>query len=73
MSNPERYSMVIEWSDEDAACILTVPELPGCRTHGSTYEEAVRQGQDAIISWIGARRASGRSIPAPRIFAQSEH
>lgn len=65
----ERYSMVIEWSDEDRAFIVTVPELPGCQSHGSTYEEAVRQGQDAIESWIDACRAAGRQIPAPRVFA----
>src|SRR5207245_1833743 len=47
-----RYSMVIQWSDEDAAYIVTVPELPGCHTHGKSYEEAVQQGQDAIASWI---------------------
>jgi predicted RNase H-like HicB family nuclease len=61
--------MVIEWSNEDQAYIVTVPELPGCRTHGLTYEEAVRQGQDAIESWIDAQRASGRPVPPPRIFA----
>jgi predicted RNase H-like HicB family nuclease len=64
------YSMSIEWSEEDRAYIVTVPELPGCRTHGETYEEAVRQGQDAIDCWIAARRLSGRPIPAPRVFAQ---
>lgn len=50
----EHYSMVIEWSDEDDVYVVTVPELPGCRTHGETYDEAVRQGQDAIDSWIDA-------------------
>jgi predicted RNase H-like HicB family nuclease len=65
----EHYSLVIEWSDADDAYIVTVPELPGCCTHGATYEEAVRQGQDAIDSWIDAQRASGRPIPAPRVFA----
>ena len=66
----ERYSMLIEWSEEDQAYIVTVPELPGCQTHGETYAEAVRQGQDAIASWLEARRASRRPIPAPRVFAQ---
>jgi predicted RNase H-like HicB family nuclease len=70
MSDPAgHYSMVIEWSDEDQAYIVTVPELPGCRTHGLTYEEPGRQGQDAIESWIEAQRASERPIPAPRVFA----
>ena len=64
------YSMIIEWSEEDRAYVVTVPELPGCRTHGETYEEAVRQGQDAIDSWIAVRRESRRPIPAPRVFVQ---
>lgn len=64
-----RYSMIIEWSDEDNAFIVTVPELPGCRTHGATYEEAVKQGQDAIEGWIYTARADGDSIPQPRTSA----
>jgi predicted RNase H-like HicB family nuclease len=67
----QHYSMRIEWSDEDQAYIVTVPELPGCRTHGLTYEDAVMQGQDAIASWIDARREGGRPIPPPRVFARA--
>lgn len=63
----KRYSMIIQWSDEDQAYIVTVPELPGCRTHGETYEEAVKQGQDAIESWIMAALADNDPIPAPRV------
>ena len=37
------YSMVIEWDDRDDIFVVTVPELPGCRTHGKTYEEAVQR------------------------------
>ena len=44
-----------------------VPELPGCRTHGDTYEEAVKQGQDAIESWIIEAMADNDPIPAPSI------
>ena len=46
------YSMNIQWDEDDQVFVVTVPELPGCRTHGATYEEAVQQGQDAIESWI---------------------
>ncbi len=63
-----RYSMIIEWSAEDEAYIVTVPELSGCRTHGETYEEAIAQGQDAIESWIDAARADGDLVPPPRTF-----
>ncbi len=64
----EHYSMIIQWSDEDNAYIVTVPELPGCRTHGKTYEEALRQGQDAIATWIDGSRDLGLPIPEPRIL-----
>lgn len=63
-----KYSMTIEWSDEDQLYIVTVPELPGCRTHGSTYEEAVEQGQEVIEGWIDAARGWGRPVPPPRTF-----
>ncbi len=46
------YSMIIQWEPEGGVFVVTVPELPGCRTHGSTYEEAVQQGQDAIETWL---------------------
>ena len=66
-----RYSMVIEWSDEDDAYVVTVPELPGCMTHGATYAEAVCQGEDAIATWLQTARAWGDPIPPPRVFAGS--
>jgi len=64
-----RYSMVIEWSDEDGLYIATIPELPGCRTHGKTQVEAVEMGRDAIAEWLDANRAWERPIPAPHLFA----
>lgn len=63
------YSMVLEWDPADRIYVVTVPELPSCMTHGSTREEAVKQGQDALGSWIEAARELGRTVPGPRIFA----
>ncbi len=65
----EHYSMNIQWSEEDNAYIVTIPELPGCITHGDTYEEAISQGKDAIESWIDVHEEDGRPIPAPRLLA----
>jgi len=64
----DRYSMVIQWSEEDQAYIVAVPELPGCRTHGETHEEAVRNGLEAIQVWIEAYEALGKPIPKPKVL-----
>ncbi|HZS76573.1 MAG TPA: type II toxin-antitoxin system HicB family antitoxin [Ktedonobacteraceae bacterium] len=72
MSNQDyHYSMVIQWSVEDNAYIVTVPELPGCKTHGKTYEEAVKNGQEAIELWLEASREWGHPIPEPRVLMAS--
>src|SRR5205085_2684927 len=64
------YSMILEWDSRGGIFVVTVPELPGCRTHGRTYEEAVRQGQDAIATWLtGEPRATW---PLPRDFTARE-
>ena len=65
--NDIHYSMIIQWDDDDKIFVVTVPELPGCMTHGRTYEEAVQQGQDAIESWITVARELGRPVPQPRV------
>jgi predicted RNase H-like HicB family nuclease len=72
MEEAKHYSMIIEWSDEDQAYILTIPELPGCKTHGHTYEEAVQQGQDAIESWIMAAIADNAPIPPPKTYSAED-
>ncbi len=64
-----RYSLTIEWSDEDGLYVVTVPELPGCMTHGATHAAAVRQGEDAIATWRATARRFGDPIPPPRVFA----
>ncbi len=62
------YSMVIQWDPRDNIYIVTVPELEGCVTHGATYEEAVRQGQDAIETWIMTDQPWNDPIPEPQTY-----
>jgi predicted RNase H-like HicB family nuclease len=62
------YSMSLKWDPIDEIYIVSVPELPGCMTHGATREEAVRQGQLAIESWIDASREWKQPIPSPELF-----
>ena len=44
------YSMVIVWSDEDDCYLVHLPDFPEqrFRTHGETYEEAARNGQEVL-------------------------
>lgn len=67
------YSMVLEWDPRDSIFVVTVPELPGCRTHGKTYVEAVKQGQEAIEGWIDAARSWGDPVPPPRFYTDRAH
>ena len=62
------FSMIIEWEPQGGVFVVMVPELPGCRTHGRTYEEAVKHGQEVIELWIDGARDSGEPIPPPRYF-----
>jgi predicted RNase H-like HicB family nuclease len=62
------YTLIIEWDPRDAIYVATVPELPGCRTHGRTYGEAIEQVQEAIESWVEVALADGEQLPDPRIF-----
>jgi predicted RNase H-like HicB family nuclease len=67
MTDAKHYSMIIQWDEEDQIYVVSVPELPGCMTHGKTYKKAVKQGLDAIESWIKVAKELGRPIPPPRV------
>lgn len=65
------YSMDIRWSEEDRSFVLTLPEFLDCQTHGATYEEAVKQGREALESVVEAYKAEGRALPEPRLISAS--
>ncbi|MGH8655391.1 MAG: type II toxin-antitoxin system HicB family antitoxin [Gammaproteobacteria bacterium] len=48
--------MIIYWSAEDDAFVAEVPELPGCMSHGDTYEAALASAQEAIaMTYVSAK------------------
>lgn len=59
------YSMVIAWSPEDDAYVVSVPELPGVHTHGDTPEVAEAMGDEVIALVLAAYRDLGRQVPPP--------
>lgn len=64
----DTYSMVLEWDSLDRIYVVTVPELPGCMTHGRTAVEAVGMGHEAIEGWIAFERGRRRPVPPPRMY-----
>ncbi len=72
MTNTPRYSMIIEWSDEDDAYIVSLPEWGDLvHTHGATYAEAVAMGEDLLAALIASRQQHGEPLPPPRAFAHA--
>ncbi len=62
------YSMVIQWSNEDQAYLVTLPEWSdrvfNPVIHGDTYEEAIRHGHDALEAIVASARKHGEALPA---------
>jgi len=75
VSENMHYSMVIEWSNEDHAYLVTLPEwadrvlMPV--THGATYTEAVQNGQEVLAMLVRSARENGEPLPPARVFAAS--
>jgi antitoxin HicB len=67
------YSMLIEWSEEDQAYLVTLPEwadrviMPA--THGSTYGETVQHGQEVLEMLVNSAVQDGEPLPPPKTHA----
>ena len=58
------YTMLIEWSDEDQIYIVTLPEFGDfCKTHGETYAEAVKNGEEVLEMLLESYEKD--HLPAP--------
>lgn len=66
------YPLLIEWSPEDDAFIVSVPDMPGVRTHGATREEAAAMGDEVVAVVLGYLRDAGRPVPPPSPYSGSE-
>ncbi len=70
--NERHYSIVIEWSDEDQAYVVLLPEwqkrVLQPVTDGATIEEAARKGQAALEGLIEQALRFGEPLPEPRVF-----
>lgn len=68
MTGPYHYSILIRWDPRDAIFFADVPELPGCKTHGATYEEALAIVREAMDMYVEIEVEAGRPLPHPTIY-----
>lgn len=61
-----KYEVIIYWSDDDNSYVAEVPELPGCMSDGTSYEEALANVRIVIDEWIETAIEEGRAVPESR-------
>jgi len=61
-----KYEIIIYWDTQDNAYIADIPELPGCSAHGDTYDEAIKNAQEAIQLWVETAIEFGDPVPEPK-------
>ncbi|NET61904.1 MAG: type II toxin-antitoxin system HicB family antitoxin [Symploca sp. SIO2E6] len=69
-----KYTIVIQWSEEDQCYIVLLPEFEDVMqpcTHGDTYEEALKNAQEVLELLIETNLEEGKPLPEPKIFNQS--
>ncbi len=68
-----QYSMVIQWSEEDHLYLVHLPEFPSQQfvTHGKSYEEAARRGQEVIEMFVEDYQEAGKPLPKPQFVVNA--
>jgi antitoxin HicB len=51
--------------EEGGGYLIEFRDLPGCLSDGETIEDAIRNGPDAVRSWIETAREFGDPVPPP--------
>jgi predicted RNase H-like HicB family nuclease len=63
--------MLIQWSDEDDAYVVSFSEFPSSHTHGATYEEAAKNGEEVLNLLMRSYAQEGRPLPHPAGFLRA--
>ena len=59
-----RSGIIFELQPEpEGGYTIAVPSLPGCISHGKTFEEAFLMIKDAMEGWLEVAREEGVPIP----------
>lgn len=68
------YTLIIQWSPEDNCFVVTLPEFTDIKqpaTHGDTYEEAAKHGQELLETLIEIYQQDGKPLPEPQTLGET--
>ena len=67
-----KYSILVQWSDEDEAFLVTLPEFGDSpQTHGVTYREAFKNALEVLDLLIESLQEEGEPLPKPLKYDQN--
>jgi predicted RNase H-like HicB family nuclease len=69
-----KYSILIQWSDPDQAYIASLPEWGNtAHVHGASYEEAAKNGCEALSALVSGFESIEKHLPSPNLFRQNAY
>ncbi|HET8906107.1 MAG TPA: type II toxin-antitoxin system HicB family antitoxin [Ktedonobacterales bacterium] len=67
-----KYSMTIQWSDEDGCYVVLLPEWEGLVlqpvTDGKTPRKAAKHGRQVLEMMIDIYQRDGKPLPPPKTY-----
>lgn len=63
MQRTHTYSLTIEQHPDERGYLAYFPALPGCHTWGKTFEDAVKNAEEALAVYIETLEDVGEKLP----------
>lgn len=63
MTKTLTYSLIIEAQNNEVGYLAYFPALPGCNSWGKTYEEAIKNAEEALVGYLEALQINGQTLP----------
>lgn len=70
----KKYSLLLQWSEEDNCYLATCPEfqhvlnMGGGFTHGDNWEETAKMATEAMTLVVQSFEETGDPLPKPRLY-----
>lgn len=65
-----KYSVTLQWSDDNGGYVALIPELPGVSAVGIDQHEAIREVTDAAQACVDSLEEDGETIPSPFLMPE---